>query len=80
MPPVRGKYPDRDYSLRGLGARMDDVEDTQAQYAELIAAIAKLISYIRFWAPVLAAGAVGSVATNRDILAALGSVIRAAAP
>lgn len=52
-----GKYLDKDYSLEGLGQRMDNVEDLIKGVVEPVAKIGKLIER---WAPIMVVAAVSS--------------------
>ena len=52
-----GQYKDRDYSLEGLGKRVDNLEDTVYPVKDSIDRIVKLIER---WAPILVMAAVSS--------------------
>lgn len=52
-----GKYQDRDYSLDGLGKRVDHLEDTVYPVTD---AIRELKDTIKKWAPVMFMGLISS--------------------
>lgn len=72
-----GKYPDRDYTLKGLGMRVDALEDEMHQNRELIAAVGRLVKMVKIWGPILAASVLTGTAVNPNIQAALEAVFKA---
>lgn len=65
-----GKYPDRDYTLDGLGRRMDNVEDLITGVVE---PVKEIVTLVKRWAPILVVAA----ASNGYISAHLGGFLGA---
>jgi hypothetical protein len=62
-----GKYPDRDYSLKGLGMRIDALEEHRDENKELIETIKTVIKLVKIWGPILTASMLGGTAVNPNV-------------
>ena len=70
-----GKYPDRDYSLEGLGRRMDNVEELISGVVEPVKEISTLV---KRWAPILVVAAASNGYSNTHRGGFLTAVFKAA--